>query len=271
MMKAFKPLVAGLPVLALLLPGISAAQPADVWKFEASLYFYLADVGGSVTFPPTGATSEVTVDVDEILENLKMGFMGSFEARRGLWGVFTDFAYMDVGDVQEKSKALSIGRVGIPADVNANLSFDVKLWAWTLAGTYAVIADPDYRLEVLAGTRVLDVRPKLDYALTGNIGRFAVPDHTGRRELKEQNWDVIVGVKGRAGLGADGKWIVPYYFDIGTGESKLTFQAIAGMGYQFGWGDVVVSWRYMDYEMKSGKPVEQLDFNGPQVGAVFRW
>ena len=270
-MKAFKSLVAGLPALVLLLPGIPAAQPADVWKFEASLYFYLADVGGTVTFPPTGVSKEVTVDVDEILENLKMGFMGSFEARRGQWGVFTDFAYMDVGDVQEESKALSIGRVGIPADVNANLSFDVKLWAWTLAGTYALIADPAYRLDVLAGTRVLDVRPKMDYALTGNVGKFALPDHSGRSELKEQNWDVIVGVKGRAGFDADGKWFVPYYFDIGTGESKLTFQAIAGIGYQFGWGDLVASWRYLEYEMKSGKPVEQLDFSGPQIAAVFRW
>ena len=78
-----------------------------------------------------------------------MGFMGSFEARRGRWGVFTDLAYMDVGDVQGKSKALSIGRVGIPADVNVNLSFDLKLWAWTLAGTYALISDPDFRLDVL--------------------------------------------------------------------------------------------------------------------------
>ena len=39
-MKAFKSLVAGLPVLALLLPGTAAAQPADVWKFEASVYFF---------------------------------------------------------------------------------------------------------------------------------------------------------------------------------------------------------------------------------------
>ncbi len=271
MMKAFKSIVAGVPALALLLPGTAVAQTADVWRFEASVYLFMSDIGGKVTFPPTGASKDLTVDFGEVLEDLKFGFMGSFEARRGRWGVYTDLAYMDVGDTQEKSKALSIGRVGIPADVNVNLSFDLKLWAWSLAGTYALIDDPGFRLDVLAGTRVLDIRPKVDYALTGNIGQFALPDRSGRRELKEQNWDAIVGVKGRAGLDANGKWFAPFYLDIGTGESKLTFQASAGVGYQFGWGDVIASWRYLEYDMKSGKPIEQLDFNGPQIAAAFRW
>jgi len=271
-MKAPGSPVAGLLAVALLFPGISAAQPADDWKYEASVYFYLSDVGGRVTFPPTGASKDATVDIGEILENLKMGFMGSFEARRGRWGVFTDFAYMDVGNVQENSKALSIGRVDIPVDVNVRLSFDLKLWAWSLLGTHALVADPDFKLDVLAGTRVLDVRPKVDYTLGGNVGQIAVADRAGSRELKEQNWDALIGVKGRAGFSADGgKWFVPYYFDIGAGESKLTFQAMAGVGYGFGWGDVTVAWRYLEYQMKSGKPVEELTFNGPQIAALFRW
>ena len=270
-MNAMKPFAAALSVLALAAPGISAAQSANDWKYEASVYLFLSDVSGRVVFPPTGASKEATVDIGDILSDLKMGFMGSFEARRGPWGVFTDIAYMDVGNVKENSKALSIGRVGIPADVNTNLSFDLKLWAWALLGEYALVADPDFRLDLLAGTRVLDVRPKVDYTLTGNVGPIALPDRSGRREVKEQNWDVLIGIKGRASFAPGGGWYVPYYFDIGTGESKLTFQAMAGVGYGFGWGDVVVSWRYLDYQMKSGKPIEELNFSGPQVAALFRW
>jgi hypothetical protein len=271
-MKALRSLLAALPVLAVLVPGAPAAQPADAWKYEASVYFFMSDVGGRVTFPPTGASKDATVEIDEILENLKMGFMGSFEARRGRWGVFTDLAYMDVGNVQENSKALSIGNVGIPADVSARLSFDLKLWAWSLLGTHALVADRDFQLDVLAGTRVLDVRPKVDYSLSGNVGPIELPDRAGRREVKEQNWDLLVGVKGRAGFSSDGgKWFVPYYLDVGAGESKLTFQAMAGVGYGFGWGDLTVSWRYLEYQMKSGKPIEELTFNGPQVAASFRW
>ena len=179
-MNAMKPFAAALSVLALAAPGISAAQSANDWKYEASVYLFLSDVSGRVVFPPTGASKEATVDIGDILSDLKMGFMGSFEARRGPWGVFTDIAYMDVGNVKENSTALSIGRVGIPADVNANLSFDLKLWAWALLGEYALVADPDFRLDLLAGTRVLDVRPKVDYTLTGNVGPIALPDRSGQ-------------------------------------------------------------------------------------------
>jgi hypothetical protein len=30
-------------------------------------------------------------------------------------------------------------------------------------------------------------------------------------------------------------------------------------------------WRYISYDMKSGSPVEDLSFNGPMIGATFRW
>jgi hypothetical protein len=46
---------------------------------------------------------------------------------------------------------------------------------------------------------------------------------------------------------------------------------MAGVGYGFGWGDVVASWRYVDYQMKSGSAIEELSFNGPAIAAAFRW
>lgn len=63
----------------------------------------------------------------------------------------------------------------------------------------------------------------------------------------------------------------PYNFDIGTGQSDLTYQIAAGVGYKFGWGDAVAVWRYLDYNFKSGKPIESMNFNGPQIGVTFRW
>lgn len=254
-----------------LMPGASSAQSANDWKFEASVYAYLPDISGRVAFPPPIGGQDVNVDVGTILENLKLAFMGSFEARRGQWGVFTDLVYFDVGNVQDNSKALSLGRIGLPASVNANVSFDLKAFAWSLLGTYSLIAEPDFKLDALAGTRVLDMRPKVNWALTGNVGQISAGDKTGMREVKEQNWDVILGFKGRATFGPDGKWFIPYYLDMGTGESRFTWHAMAGLGYGFGWGDVVASWRYVDYQMKSGSAVEELSFNGPAIAAVFRW
>lgn len=123
----------------------------------------------------------------------------------------------------------------------------------------------------MVGTRLLDVPPRVDYSLTGNLGSIALPDRSGRREVKEQNRDVLVGLEGRASFGSDGAWFVPYYVDLGTGESRLKYQLSSGIGYTFGWGDVVASWRYLDYRFKAGKPIGELSFNGPQIAVVFRW
>jgi hypothetical protein len=79
-----------------------------------------------------------------------------------------------------------------------------------------------------------------------------------------------VGVKGRAALSADHNCYAPCDVDAGAGDSKLPWQAVAGVGYSFQWGDVVATWRDLDHEVKSGHPMESLAFSGPSISAVFR-
>lgn len=84
-------------------------------------------------------------------------------------------------------------------------------------------------------------------------------------------WDGIIGVKGRYAFGANREWVVPFYAEVGTGQSDLTWQVAAGIGYAFRWGEVVAMWRYLDYEMKSDKRIEDVNLNGPMLGMTFRW
>jgi hypothetical protein len=265
------PLAATVIGLALLSSGDAAAQSADSWKWQASIYAYLPTIGGKTTFPQTSAGSDVNVDASTIIDNLKFTFMGSLEASNGRWGMLTDVIYMDLGNMKSGSRDISIGGLPLPGDANANVSFDLKGWAWTLAGTWRVASDPASKLDVVAGARLFDMRQTLGWEVTGNVGPIPLPGRAGNSEAKLSNWDAIVGLKGRAAFGDERKWFVPYYADVGTGESKLTWQAIAGIGYSFGWGDVVASWRYIDYDMKSGKKIESMNFNGPAIAAVFHW
>jgi len=64
---------------------------------------------------------------------------------------------------------------------------------------------------------------------------------------------------------------VPFYLDVGTGQSDLTWQVAAGVGYSFQWGEVLAMWRYLDYNFKSGSDLEELNFNGAMLGVTFRW
>ncbi len=263
--------VLALCAAAILAPAEADAQAADEWKFTASAYGYLPTISSKVTFPSTGGGSSASIDARTILEHLKFTFMGSLEARKGPWGGFTDVLYVDMGASKSGSRDLSLGNAGLPAGTSARVDLDVKGWVWTLGGTYRAVSQPAYALDVLGGARMLDMKQSLRWTLSGNVGSVPVIDQSGSRAAELQNWDAIVGVKGRAAFGDSNRWFVPYYLDIGTGESRLTWQALAGVGYSFGWGDVVGAWRYVGYEMKSGKAVERLNFNGPGIAAVFHW
>lgn len=258
-------------LFAIGLASAASAQSNDDWRFRAAIYGYFPDISGTTTFPPHGDSKSSTAEISSILDSLKFAFMGTFEANKGRWGVLADVIYMDVGNTKQGVRDFQIGHVGIPADVNATVGYDLKGWIATMAGTYRMVGDPDFTADAVFGARWLDMSPKVNWTLTGNVGQFALADRAGTREVDESNVDAIIGVKGRKSFGADNRWFVPYYLDIGTGQSKFTWQAIAGLGYAFGWGDVVGAWRYTDYDMKSGDAIQDLSFNGPAIAVVFHW
>jgi hypothetical protein len=67
------------------------------------------------------------------------------------------------------------------------------------------------------------------------------------------------------------RWFVPYHFDIGTGESDLTWQAAAAIGYAFSWGELMAAYRHVGYDFAAGSPIERLTFTRPAVSVAFRW
>jgi hypothetical protein len=83
-------------------------------------------------------------------------------------------------------------------------------------------------------------------------------------------WDGIVGVRGHVMLG-NGRWSVPYYLDAGTGSSDLTWQAMTGLSYAYGWGELLLVFRHLEYDEGSDGFVEDFRFSGPAFGARFRF
>ena len=82
-------------------------------------------------------------------------------------------------------------------------------------------------------------------------------------------WDGIVGVKGSYALGQ--RWAIPYYVDIGTGQSDFTWQAKAGVTFNATkWLNVTLVYRYIDWDV-GGDIIDDINFKGPALGAVFRF
>jgi hypothetical protein len=260
-------LAAGLLILGGLAPAhVKAQGAADDWQFSATVYGWFPDIGGQTSFP-TGAGGDIDVDISTILDHLKMTAQGSFEIHKGSWGAFTDIVYLDVGEATSQTRNLEFGGQPLPAAVTADVDFDLKSTIWTFAGTYRVAEGFD----VLLGARRASFKQTLDWEFTGSFGPVTPPPLTGTRRASVDQWDAIVGAKGRFAFGPDQHWVVPYYFDIGTGDSDLTWQGMLGLAYQFGWGDLGVAWRYLDYDLESDGPIADLNFNGPALGATFRW
>ena len=260
-----------------LLPAPAAAQSAlpgwetGQWQFSASLNGFVPAIDGKVNYAGDTRSSDIHVSMHDVLSNLKMTFQGSLDAHNGRWGIFNDVIYANIGGVKSRTRDFSLGTIGIPATATTDLSLDVKATVWTVAGEYRVVSDPAWTVDVLAGARLLDVKTTLGFSINGDIGPIALPGRSGSKGVSESLWDGIVGVKGRYTLTDDRKWFLPFYLDVGTGQTKLTWQAVAGVGYGFHWGDLVATYRYLDWNAKSGKSVEDLSFGGPMISATWRW
>jgi hypothetical protein len=256
---------------AMMAPSAAQAQTSpDPWQFSAALYAWLPSMSGTSRFPTSGNGPSLDVDGGDVLDALKMTFQGNLMARKGRWGMLADWVYVDLGASKDTGD-VAVGGIGIPASATANLSLDLKVNALTFAGTYTAIETPTHYMYLLGGARMLKLEQRLDYSFSGNLGNIQLPGTSGRSQADATNWDAVVGLGGRMRFGEGLRWFVPYYADVGTGESKSTWQFQLGIGYSFKWGDVAATWRYLDYDFKSDSAVQSLTANGPAVGAIFRW
>jgi hypothetical protein len=254
-----------------LLPGVSRAQPAGPLEVQLSVYGWFPGIRGQTRASQQAGGSDFTVDVGDILERLEFTFQGSADLRRDRVGLLVDLVYMSVGDSATAVRTGSVGNVAIPVGASADVNVDMKSRIWTVAGYYRAVETAQHTLDVLGGIRYLDVEQRVDWSVTGNVGAIPVPDRVGTRSASLGNVDAIVGVRGRVNAGPDGQWFVPYHVDLGAGASRLTFQALAGIGYRFAWGEAVAAWRYLKYDFASDSRIADLVLSGPVAGAQFRW
>jgi hypothetical protein len=265
--RIFRTTFLALAAAAALQPLAASAQAAPgPWKWRASIYGYIPSLDVN-TSAPAGGTS-IDISGDKIIDNINGFFMGSLEAHNGRWGVYTDYMHLSLGNTKRGSRDFTIGGT-LPAGTTADLGYDLKGSIWTLAGEWRLPSDPAMTMDALAGVRMFDLKTSLRWDIAGALGSLPPASRTGSSGHDETLWDVVVGVKGRYAFGADQRWTLPYYLDIGTGNSSLTWQAAAGVGYSFSWGELSLLYRHLAYDMKSGSPVKDLTFSGPMFGATF--
>jgi hypothetical protein len=257
--------LAGLPLAA----NAQADAKTEADGLRVTVYGWFPGLDGTTQFPSGAGGPSFNVNAADIISSLKFAFMGTLEGNVGPWGGMVDWVYASLSGSKSGTRDFSIGDRPLPAGISANADLSVKQNILTLAGTYNFINKPSYQMGVVAGARMLNLDQTLNWSFLGT-GPVGIA-RNGTANVSLTNWDGIVGVKGRARFGSELNWFVPYYFDVGTGQSQLTWQAVVGAGYSFSWGDVLVAWRYLDYDFDSDKRVQSLTYNGVAVGVSFKF
>jgi hypothetical protein len=264
------------PALTICLVALSAAAPnayaqttePEPWQFAVSVYAYLPAISGTAYFPVAPIGGSFTLNQSDLIDHLKMTFMGAFDAHRGRWGFFTDVLYLDIGRRNTNIHDFTIGGTGIPADTTSDVSIDMKSWIVNAVGEYRVLGQGDSALNVVAGARYLYLKERLEWNFMGSLGSLPEAARSGNVEISNRIVDAIVGVKGQ--VQGDGGWRMPYYIDVGTGGAQFTWQGAIGLAYQFHWGQVSLLYRYIDFRFDSNS-LKDLTIAGPLLGATFRW
>jgi hypothetical protein len=247
-------------VIVTAIPASAAEETAqkDGWQLGADVYMWMPTFGGKTA---NGDTIEITYD--DLLKDLEFTFMGGVEARNGRWHLTTDVIYLKLKQENNGKVTVPVG----PGEIDLKVDATVKLQAWvvTPAVGYTFIDTEKVRMEVLAGARYLWLKPELELDITG-------PLHSRDKNISDSGdvWDGIIGIRGNVNL--DKNWYVPYYIDIGTGDSDLTWQWMAGFGVKVSKVvDVVAAWRYLYWKFDDNEVLHNLYINGPLVGVKFRF
>lgn len=235
-------------------PAVEAPVVTSEWESSVSIYGWLPSFDGSLNYTiPGDGDGDGGGDVEiDWLDKLDIFFMANYEVRKGKWSFLTDMIYVEMSDSYETSIIGS--RIPVAAES------ELTGWLLSFYGGYCTVDTDTVTLDMIAGLRYLS----LDLDVDGTFGR--IPFSTSP---SAEFYDAVIGFKGKVNLNE--KWYVPYLFDIGGGDSDLTWQASASIGYRFDWGDALLTYRYIHYDNGDTRLVRDLDIYGPKVGVVFHF
>ena len=217
----------------------------DSWDHSAAIYLWGAAIGGTT---PTG--QEIDIPFSDIVDNLDLAFMGHFDAKKGKWTIAADAIYLKV---RSRDIASSPGLIN---------DLEFRSWIVTPYATYNIMESDQWDINLLAGARYIYMKPEITFA--------PIVPGPGAVSSSDSNWDGVIGIKGNYTFNE--KWFMPFHFDVGSGDSDMTWQAFAGVGYKYENFDLIAGYRVLEWEFDNTfVGFTDFDLSGPMIGAKFRF
>ncbi len=227
-------------------PVVPEVVVSDEWKYTVIVYLWAAGMEGTTT-----DGDDLDIGFSDLMDHVDLAFLGVIGAQKGKWGFLSDISYMNL------SKDVNVPLPG----GDAITSIEMKTWVVAPMVTYRVMESEQLSLDILGGVRYLYMKSPIEVNYS-SVGLDS-----------DSIWDGIVGVKGKYDLNE--KWFMPFKLDVGTGESDVTWEAYAGVGYKYENFDLMVGYRHIDWDFDDNDPaaglLTDLTNSGPVIGAKFNF
>lgn len=225
---------------------LQAAAPAAMAAesgFTVTPYLWAVGIDGDIQ--AHGEDTTVSMDFQDVVENLDMAASALFEANVGDWVSYAmvDYLALDTGDVDTRFP----GR-------DADLELDSTLA--TVATGYRVHMSERSTIDVQIGIRYAQMDTQVSI------------EGVGQRDADNTIYDGILALRPRLALSKN--WWFSPTMSIGAGDSDLTWELSPQFVYDCacGW-DVRLGYRNLNYDFEKGSDSLDLTIKGPVIGVGF--
>jgi opacity protein-like surface antigen len=234
-------------------PVQAKGQTSGDWQFSGDFYMWAPAIKGK-----TAQGGDIDISFNDIIDNLDLTFMAGMAARKGKFTLLVDVIYLDLEDSSDYTltRRLSI------------TNLDMTAWVVTPAAAFNVLDTDRIEINVLAGARYLYLKTDADLVRQGLLEtrRFS---QSGSGHV----WDGIVGARGKIKLNE--QWTVPFHFDVGAGDTDLTWQAFGGIEYSFNRLSLAAGYRHLEWDFDDndtgGDLFDDLYISGPVLGLRYKF
>jgi hypothetical protein len=242
--------------LTLVQPVFAEDASPDSWEFSVAGYFWAPDITGETD------GDDVIISLSDIIRTLDMTYMGSFGAKKDKLSFLTDVLYFDL---QETQSSTLLQDPIFKLDLT---DIELKAWIVTPMVAYEVVRKDHFDLSLMVGARYLWLEADLELR-----EQLFAASRKYSDSFSNHAWDGIVGVRGSYEMNE--QWYVPFHFDVGTGDTDLTWQAYVGLMYRTGNWEVGGGYRYLTWDFDDsdpfGKAFKKLTVEGPMVGVKYNF
>lgn len=224
----------------------------DDWEFAFAPYLFAAGISGTVG--ARGRTVEVDANFGNVWENLDIGLMGAFQARKGRLVLLNDLVWTKLSAEKDT-----------PGPLYSTAKLGINLFIFDPEIGYRLVDSEKGSLDVLGGVRIWSVETNINVT-TGVLPGFDVS--------QRKSWAApVVGLHGVVNVTP--RFFLAGKFDIGGAGigADLTTQLYGAAGYRITKHIALIGgyrWLQVDYDDDEGF-IFDTQMSGLMFGVKFSW